>query len=130
MEGDVMLSRHLQVVLDHDLAGALVERDAAAVHDRVGEALVAVVPAFEDVELGRAAPLGRPRLRLPDPHEVAPRQRLVLAVHGDGVVRGRAAEILPPRPLGVIGVSARICQELHSRDRQRECQGIGVAMRG
>ena len=79
-ELDVVGARHLQSILDHDAARALVEGDPPAVQDRVRKAQVPVVPALENIHRGRGLPGVAPRARLLQPHEIATGLRLVEAV--------------------------------------------------
>src|SRR6266851_9282748 len=125
---DVVLPRHPQAVFDHHSSRRLVERDAALVHDRIGQAQVAVLPTLEPVALGRTRPEAAAGPRFLQPHEVAPRLRLVQSIHAQGVVRGRSAKVLPPWALRVVGIGSRIDEELLSPDRQSERQGVGVTM--
>ncbi len=69
------------------------------------------------------------RLRVLEPQEVSRRDGLVFAVHPQRVVRGRAAEVIPPAPLGVIREGARVDEDRQPRSAQRERQGIGMAVR-
>ena len=68
-------------------------------------------------------------MRLAQPHEIAALLRLVAAIQAHRVVRERAAEVFAPALLRVVGVGARIDQELAPADRQREGERIGMAVR-
>ena len=70
------------------------------------------------------------RARVLAPHEIAGLPRLVLLVDADGVVRERAAEVAAPLRIGVIGVRARVDQDLALAHVQQELQRIGVSVRG
>ena len=63
------------------------------------------------------------------PEERTGEDRLVLAVHHDGVVGGGAAEIVAPGALRVVRESTGVDQERGATDTQREGERIGVAVR-
>src|SRR5438477_2030178 len=54
----------------------------------------------------------------------------MLAVHGDRVVRGRAAKIVPPLGLLVVDVGARVDQHRLAAQVKRKAQAVGVPVRG
>ena len=126
---DLVLVFHLEHVLDQHAPRALVELHQAAVLDRVLQAHVAVVPALEAVLLRRGEPQAAAGARVPQPHEVAARHRLVEAVDAHRVVRGGAAEVLAPALLRVVGVGAGIDEELAPAHRERHRERVGVPVR-
>src|SRR6267143_6692603 len=94
---NVMFPCHVQDVLDHYPSCRLLERDSPSMDDRIREAQVAVVPALEDIALLRGPPQGAAGVRLPEPHEISARLRLIQTVDPQGVVGGGAAKV--PTPL-------------------------------
>src|SRR4051794_31923635 len=101
-----MRARHLEGVFDDDPALALKQRDAPPVLHRVVQPRISVVPALEDIALGRRAPEAALGARLAQPHEVAARLGLVLRVDARGIVRARSTKIAAPSALGMERVGA------------------------
>src|SRR5882724_2305821 len=129
-ELDLVSPGHLQAVFYDHPPRLLFEGDVTPMHHRVGEPQIAGVPALEDVTLGRRSPQAAAGARPLDPHEIPAGMRLVQPIDPHGVVRRRAAKILPPRTLRVVRVGSRIDEKFPATDRKREGEGVGVAMRG
>src|SRR6185503_19398683 len=126
----VVLCRHLQRILDHNQTFPLVQYNLAPVHHRIFEPHVTVLPTLEQIFPRGARPLGASCPRLPEPHEITAWFRLVLFVHPHCVVSARAPKVPAPRALRVVGISARVDEELEAASRQGERQGIRMPMCG
>src|SRR5262249_60738812 len=90
---------------------------------------VAVMPALEPILLRGTRPHAARGTGLSQPHEATTRLRLVAAIDGYCVMRGGPAKVSAPQALRVVGVRSRVDQELHSSQRQRQRESIGMAVR-
>ena len=92
------------------------------------QAAVTIVLAIGNVEEPSREPLMLSRLGHLTPRHAIGGNRLVFAVDGDGVVRPRRSERVPPVVIEVVGERARIDQKGIPRGVQVDAEGIGMSV--
>src|SRR6185312_13015468 len=91
-----------EIIGDREQEAFPVVLELAAVPDRIGEALIAIMTRHEPlVRAGSCGGLERfdGGARVIEPEKAPGRPRLIEPVDADGVVRARPAEVAPPLPV-------------------------------
>jgi hypothetical protein len=101
-----------KAIFDVEVPAGTFETDATPVNNGLLQALIAVVLRLDGHLSGTLFQAKQPRIRLGTPQETSCHLGLVAAVHACSVVCRRAAEESAPLRMRMVGVGARVDQEI------------------